>query len=137
MIEIKKAFTQRELRQFAGIWFPAFCGLVGFLLYRHTPWSIAAYIVWASGLGLGAIGVIYPAFIQPIYKGLLYATFPIGYVVSHLLLGLVFYGLVTPIGLIMRMLGRDPLERKLELERHSYWSPHQAPGNIERYFRQY
>lgn len=137
MIELKKEYTQSELKQFAGIWFPAFCGMVGFLVYRHSSWPTLAYGIWGAGVVLGAVGVVWPPLIKPIYQGLLYATFPIGFVMSHLLLGLVYYAILTPIGLIMKLFGRDPLDRRLEPQRATYWVPHQTPANLERYFRQY
>lgn len=41
---------------------------------------------------------------------------------------LLFYGLVLPVGLIARILGRDPLRLKLDSKRGSYWIPRVPPG---------
>jgi hypothetical protein len=40
----------------------------------------------------------------------------------------IFFGVVTPAGLIMRALGRDPLRLKLDRQAPSYWIPRQPPG---------
>ena len=50
----------------------------------------------------------------------MFAVFPIGWVVSHLLLGVVYFLVLTPIGLTLRALGRDPLERRFDQSASSY-----------------
>jgi hypothetical protein len=64
-------------------------------------------------------------------------TFPFGWAVSHLLLAILFYGLFTPLGLIFRLLGRDPLRRQRPLEQASYWTMKPAATDVRGYFRQF
>jgi len=73
--------------------------------------------------------------IRPIFVGLILLTFPIGWVVSHLLLGLIFYGLVTPIGLILRISGHDPLQLK-KPSGNSVWKTPVGKTDATRYLRQ-
>jgi hypothetical protein len=76
-----------------------------------------------------------PRVIRPLYVGLSRATLPIGWVVSHVLLAVIYFGIITPVGLLVRAF-RDPLERALEPGARSYWVPReQAQPN--RYFRQF
>ena len=72
-----------------------------------------------------------------IYVGWIYAAFPIGWTVSHVLIAGIYYLLITPIGLIIRATGRDPLLRKFDRSAPTYWTPHPPPGDVKRYFRQY
>jgi len=112
MISILWNPERKQLRQFAGIWFPAFCALIGWLVGKKTGHWGAVQLGWAI-CGMQALaGLIYPAAIRPVFVGLILLTFPIGWVVSHVLLGAIFYLLVTPIGLILRMTGHDPLQLK-------------------------
>jgi hypothetical protein len=67
----------------------------------------------------------------------MYAAFPIGWVVSHVMLALIYYGVMTPIGLVMRLLGRDPLKRKLDRSADTYWEPREPIANSKRYFQQF
>ena len=63
----------------------------------------------------------------------MYAAYPIGWVVGHVMIGVVFFTVVTPIGLLMRALGRDPLQRKFDASRTSYWEKRPAarrPGAL-------
>jgi hypothetical protein len=67
----------------------------------------------------------------------MYAAYPIGFVVSHLLLGVIFYGVFTAIGLLMRLFSYDPLQRRLRTGESSYWTPIQSVTNKAEYFRQF
>ena len=112
MISVQWNPERRQLRQFAAIWFPAFCALVGWLVGKKTGHWTGVEIAWTACGLIAVVGFIHPPLIRPIFIGLILASFPIGWVVSHILLGFIFYGIVTPIGLILRMTGHDPLQLK-------------------------
>ncbi len=61
---------------------------------------------------------------------------PIGWVLSHALLAAVFYGVVLPVGLAMRLAGRDPMTRRLDRAAASYWVGRERVDGSERYFKQ-
>ena len=93
---------------------------------------------WVAGVA-GAISLIFfvvPPLRIPLYLGWIYLAFPIGWTISHLLMLFVFFVVLTPIGLVMRLLGRDPMKRALEQGATSYFEPHK-PATTERYFRQF
>jgi hypothetical protein len=48
-----------------------------------------------------------------------------------------FYGLFTPIGLLFRLIGRDPLHRTRRAELETYWSPKPSADDPRRYFKQF
>ena len=72
-----------------------------------------------------------------IYLGLTLLTFPIGLIISFILLAIIYYCLLTPLGLIFRLIGRDSLQRKFDKSAKSYWIPHRPCDNAERHFRQF
>jgi hypothetical protein len=138
MIEINFKPSIRELRQFAGIWFPAFCALVAFWTWKAGAAPIWPKSILGVGVVLGLVGLIAPAVIRPVFIGLSVLTFPIGLVISNVLLFLVFALVFTPIGLIMRALGRDPMLRRFDRQASSYWIAHDpGAGGAKRYFRQF
>lgn len=49
-------------------------------------------------------------------------------IVSPVVLALLFYGVVTPTGLILRVLGKDPLRLRFDRGAASYWIPRDPPG---------
>jgi hypothetical protein len=109
MIEIQWDPEKKQLRQFAGIWI--ICGVQA------------------------VVGVLHPPAIRPVFVGLILITFPIGWVVSHVLLGGIFYLLFTPIGLVLRMTGHDPLQLKPP-QGNSLWKTPVGKADPASYLRQ-
>ena len=136
MIEIDRHPAPRTLRQFAGLFLLAF-GAIGFLVLRRSDSMEAAVGIWAVALAVFLVGLIRPGAIRLVYLGMIYLAFPIGWVVSHVLLALVLYLLFTPIGWLLRLSGRDPLEREFDPGADSYWTVHEQPASMDRYFRQF
>jgi hypothetical protein len=67
----------------------------------------------------------------------MYAAYPIGWVVSHVLLALIYFGVLTPIGRIMAVCGYDPMERRFDRAASSYWIEREPNRDASRYFRQF
>lgn len=134
LVQINKDPSRGQLRSFALLWFPAFCALVGFLLYRGVG-ATPAYAVWGGGVVISVVGLLAPAFMRLVFVGLMYVTFPIGFVVAHVLLGAIYYAVITPIGLVMRVGGYDPMGRRGI--RETYWQPRSGQRPRKRYFRQF
>ncbi|WP_345685520.1 SxtJ family membrane protein [Novipirellula caenicola] len=65
-----------------------------------------------------------------------YATYPVAWVISHLLLGTVFFGIVLPTGIVLRLLGYDPLRLKKRNSKSNWMARGDAP-EISRYFKQF
>jgi hypothetical protein len=135
LLEIDWNPGRRELKQFALLW-TGFFGLIGaYGLVRHG--SATAAIVFGILAALGALGYFLPGALRPVYILWMALAFPIGWLVSHLLLLMVYYLAITPIGLVMRLTGHDPLQRRLDRAAESYWTPHDAGDAPARYFKQY
>lgn len=109
MISVQWNPETKQLRQFAGIWFPAFCALVGWSIARKTGHWHEVEVGWVIAGVISIAGLVFPPLIRPIFVGLILLTYPIGWVVSHLLLGFIYFGVVTPIGLVLRVTGHDSL----------------------------
>lgn len=110
MISVQWNPEKKQLRQFAAIWFPAFCGLLGWILGAKTGHWGAVQMAWSFCAVVAILGAIFPPAIRPVFVGLILLTFPIGWVVSHVLLGAIFFLLFFPIGLVLRCTGHDPLQ---------------------------
>jgi ABC-type uncharacterized transport system permease subunit len=74
---------------------------------------------------------------RPVFVGMSAAVYPIGWVVSHVLLAVVYYLVVTPTGVALRLVGRDPLQRRRDGDRQSFWIKRDGEPEVESYFRQY
>jgi len=124
---------EKELRTFAGIWFPAFCGMVGLFALRHHA-AHAALLIWTVAGALAIAGLIHPAVIRPAYVGLLCLTYPIGLVLSKAMMVIAYFAIISPIGAFMRLF-HDPMRRKFDPSAKSYWLPWE-PSDTDSYFRQ-
>jgi len=137
VVQINLQPTQRQLVHFGFIWmgFVAFFGVVAMFRF-HEP--ILARALWVAAVVVPVIGWTVPRFMRAIFIGMSFLAWPIGYVVSHVVLALVYYGVVTPIGLLTRLFGYDSMQRRFDREAASYWverSPEAAA--TKRYFRQF
>lgn len=109
-----------------GLTFCAVFVLIGLypLLYGRMPrlWALALALLFLS-LALLAPAVLRPANVLWLKFGELLRR-----ITSPLILGLMFYGLITPIGLLMRLTGKDPLRLRPDPSSNSYWIRREPPG---------
>ncbi|MBI3837593.1 MAG: hypothetical protein HY288_06635 [Planctomycetia bacterium] len=137
LIEINRDPTTREIRKFAVLWLPAFCLLIGaWFGYRLAAWPTAVGLVGCGVMSV-VVGILRPRWMRIVFIAWMWAAFPIGWTVSHLLMGSIFYLVITPIGMIMRLTGRDPLSRKFDRSVETYWVPRPEEVEPSRYFRQF
>ena len=108
-----------DLRRF-GLVLAALLALLGGYLWYVDAGGLAQLVHAASLVFLGA-GLALPVALKPLYFPYMWLAKIVAFVNIHLLLGLVFYTLFTLIGLGMRLLGRDPLDRKIAPDAKSYW----------------
>jgi hypothetical protein len=136
IINIDRNPPERLLRSF-GFLLAAFVPLFGALVGWRSGRLDLAVAVWVVGGLLTAIYWLAPALRRPIYVGWMYAVFPIGWTISHVLMAAIFYGVVAPIGFGLRLAGRELLPRQFDRSARTYWVPHAKPDHVNRYFRQY
>lgn len=117
--EIKKiGSSKKELKSFGITMAAAFLLLAGLVFLRGK--SSYVYFVWVSLLFL-ALGYIYPEVLRPVHK--LWMTFSIllGWLMTRVILFIVFFFVVTPIGILMRLFDRNFMSLKIENDKQSYW----------------
>ena len=104
---------------------------VVFLVIAGWPLIHGEAVRWWS-VGISAVFALV-AFIRPTLLAelnRLWMKFGIllGKIVSPIALGILFYIVITPIGLMIRVAGKDPLRLKFDPEADSYWIPREPPG---------
>jgi hypothetical protein len=135
--EVPSRVPERTLREFAGLCLLISGGLfaLGWYRHQHLP-NPAAWTAGALAALIGVPGLIQPNAIRPIYLGAMALTRPIGHFVGLSLLAVVYYGVLTPMALAFRLVGRDGLGRH-RWGAESYWVDHLPTGDVRRYLRQY
>jgi len=134
--DIPRNPTNRVLRQFAAVWLVFFlfwAAWQGF--YRgRAEWGLALV---ALALMAGGAGLVRPPLVRWIFVGWMILAFPIGWLISQMVLMILFYGMFTPMALLLRLRGRDRLRLKPSPGRASFWLRKETPADLRRYLRQY
>jgi hypothetical protein len=127
----------RMLRQFAVLCVVVFSTLFVISWYRNqgAP-RAAAWVGLILALLVGVPGYFHVGWIRPVFWAATAVTRPIGHVMGKVALAIVFFGLVTPLGWLFRLIGRDPLDRR-RVEAKSFWIPISEPEDVRRYVHQY
>ena len=133
LVELNWNPPERQLRQF-GIIALLVLPLVGWLWRGSLP--VIAGLAATGGV-LALIGVVFPRALKPVFIALMLVTMPIGLVVGELAMLLIYFGVFLPIGLLFKIMGRDSLRLKLNLQAKSYWERKPQPRNPATYFRQF
>src|SRR5579863_1365994 len=136
LVAVNKNPTSRELRWF-GLILVAFCGLVSGILYAKFRWPAASWIPLGAAAVVALIYYAVPATRRPIYLAWMYAFLPVGMAMSFLLLAAIYFLVFTPIGLLMRLVGRERVPRQFDRQATTYWVKRPAARSAATYFRQF
>ena len=102
-------FQVKELRQF-GLLVGGVFSVIGLwpMFLREEPLRH-----WAVVLGslLILLGSLVPTWLAPIHRGWMWVGHVLGWINTRIILGVIFYGLITPIGIVFRMLGKDTMRQ--------------------------
>jgi hypothetical protein len=102
-------------------------------IFRHWNWIAYDACLVASGV-CGLLSLIHPQFLAPLNKAWFYLGRGIGKIVSPVVLGVIFLGILTPVSLLTRLFGRDELRLKRRAI-NSYWIDRAAPIVTDQSFR--
>ncbi|HVS04380.1 MAG TPA: SxtJ family membrane protein [Thermoanaerobaculia bacterium] len=136
MLEIRRNPSRRELAWFGLAPLVFFAIVGGMVLWRTGAWPVT-WTLWGLGAAVGALYYAVPRLRQPIFVGWNTLFYPLGWLLSHAVLALVFYGLVAPVGMLLRLFGHDLMGKEPDPQRASYWVERRPAARPDRYFRQF
>jgi membrane protease YdiL (CAAX protease family) len=111
-----------------GIIMAAFFGIVALFPLLHAPLSSIRWWALALAVALLASALLWTAPLRPLNRLWLKLGLLLSKVVSPIVLMVLFYATVTPIGLLMRATGKDPLRLHRDVAAASYWIARRPPG---------
>lgn len=132
LFQINRAPTDRTLRQFAAIAAVAFPTLA-WVATRNTTAAVFAATIGGAAL----LTWSRPQLLKRPFVWVSLATAPIGMVLGEVLLLTMYFGVFAPIGLLFKLIGRDPLSRKFDRSAKSYWVERTASRAPATYLRQF
>ena len=124
MIEPKR--EAKELRKFALTMFFALGILGAVLVWRKRD---IGFVLWGIGSAALLMAWVQPRLLGPVHKYWMKLALVLGLISSHVILALLYYLVFTPIGLVMRVFGKNPLSLHFDEKAKSYW--------IRREYRKY
>jgi hypothetical protein len=133
MLSQRSSVPPQTLRRFAAIWLLLFAGQTAAqAIWGRFEFALLAGIV---ALLVGLPGMIQPALIRPVHSTLTLLTFALGWLISTLVLALLYFGVFTPVAMLFRVMGRDVLCRRPQAGKETYWTARPAAASLDRYFR--
>ena len=110
---------KKELRSFGlitGALTPVFFGLLLPWIFDHSfpKWP------WIIGVILVAFGLVLPTVLKPIYRVWMTIGHYLGWINTRIILSIMFYLIILPVGLVMRLVGHDPMSRSFNKDQKSY-----------------
>jgi hypothetical protein len=119
---IPARLSAAEGRKFGLLVGGAFLLLGGVSYWRGH--QIVPVVLWALGGALVLAGLLIPGYLGPVYRGWMRFAVVLSRVTTPIVMGVIYYGLFTPMGFVRRRLGRNALIRP---EGESFWTSRQ-PG---------
>ena len=106
------------------------------LLETH---SLSPFALWLGIIGC-AVGIalwLLPQIARPFYVIWYFLAACLGFVIGNLLFALLFYLVFTPLGLLLRLRSRKPIEKGFDKSRKTYWRDAEKSVDLKRYYRQF
>lgn len=132
LVEINWNPEDRQLRQFGLISLVAIPA-IGWMWDASGP--LLATLILVS-MVLASVGLILPRLLKPVFLTLVVLTMPVGLVIGELAMLTIYFVVFLPLGLLLRMTGRDPLQRQPDRVSQSFWESRSRPASAVRYYRQ-
>ncbi len=136
MIEVNWRPSRKDLQVF-GIAALLAALIAGALLhYKHGFPAVWTAVIVGLGAAVCISGFVVPALARLVYVAMIGLALPIGLVLSFIVMAVLYYLILTPVGLFFRLIGRDLLDLKFSRRAESYWVKRRAP-DVKRYFNQF
>ncbi len=131
-MEPKKKQSYRAEREFGLIVGGIFALLGGWWFYRGKLGAVAPAL-----LGIGSVlillGLVFPRSLTLLNRGWMLLAVALSFISTRIILAIVFFLIVTPIGVIKRLTGWDPLRRRAA-SMDSYWQPYSERQRDARHY---
>jgi hypothetical protein len=129
--------SPRALRSFGLVVGGVFLAIVAFVAWRRG-WDVTPVL---TGIALGAtvlvaLALLAPGLLRPAHTVWMALALVLGFVMTRVILTVMYFLVFTPIGLLLRAFGRDPMQRRMGGE--SYWIVKEyvddTPARLTRYY---
>ncbi len=110
--------SPKELRKFSWVVGGVFALIAAVAWYNGKTWYPVP--LWI-GVPLLVVGTVVPRAVKPLYYAWMSMAIVLGFVMTRIILTIFFFLVLTPVGLVFRLLGRDLLHREIDRQAPTYW----------------
>lgn len=114
----KIGMTKKDIKSFSRLVGGIFL-LLGILFWWKEK-HFGVYMLWVGGFLL-VVGEVYYKALTPIYKAWMFLSVCMGFVMSRVILSIVYFLVMTPISLMMRLCGKRFIDKRFKLDQETYW----------------
>jgi hypothetical protein len=94
------------------------------LVFGHSHWTR-----WlGAGLAFALFGLVWPGALHPLNRAWLLLGLMLHKIVNPIVMALLFFSTITPVGFLMRLCGKDPMRLRRDKAVASYWIAREPPG---------
>ena len=123
--------TQKHLREFGLLVGSILLLVSSYWWFYRDIYETARYIMFPIGALLFLIGLVVPSVLKPAYKVWMTIAHVLAWVNTRILISLIFFLVITPIGFVMRLIKGDLLGEKFHSDSDTYWTETEAPESIK------
>jgi hypothetical protein len=127
---------KKQQRSFGIVMAAAFTalGLIRWALHRE----VVPLVFFGVAVVFLVLGLVLPRVLRPVLWAWLKFSMALNWLMTHFLLTLSFFGMILPVGGVIRLFGNDPLKREWDPNALSYWEePEEQPAEFDRYLNQF
>jgi hypothetical protein len=106
------------------------------LSWRHGA-DATALALRIAAASIFSIATLWPRSLGLLERLIAVATYPLRWATSQLALVIIYFGLLTPLALFFRLVGRDEFEKSPDPARSTYWRPRSPAANRAQYLQQF
>jgi len=145
LVEINLNPDTKTLRDFGVIAFVGFAVLAVLAYHERLIFSFGLGNARMTVVGIFAVigsiallfSLIAPKANRVLYVGLTLLAFPIGFVLSYVIMAMLYFLVIGPIAVLFRLFGRDSMQRNHDPDAPTYWQAARPPRDKDRYFHQF
>jgi hypothetical protein len=123
------------LRSFAKVMAVFFAVLTGLSAYKNGGLVTGGVVTGSIATAFAAAGLLAPSLLKPLFIVWMKFGEVMNFVMTRVVLGLVYFVAITPMAIVRRALGYDPLKMKLDRTAATYWQKREGPGGPDHFNR--
>ena len=127
---------QGQLTGFARAWVVVFGGGAAWFGWFNNQEQIGVILGFLAA-ALPIAGLLYTPSTKFIYRVVSVLTYPLGWLLSHVILCIIYFGIMTPIGVVAKLFGHAFITKGKDKNKTSYWEKIKRPDVASSYFKQF